>query len=37
MLNYYVEALLLRLRSQDVKDLLLRLMLLPCCFELNQK
>ena len=31
-----LKALLLRLSSQDVKGWLLRLMLLPCCFDLNQ-
>ena len=31
-----LKALLLRLSSQDVKGWLLRLMLLPCCFDLHQ-
>ena len=31
-----LKALLLRLSSQDVKGWLLGLMLLPCCFDLNQ-
>ena len=31
-----LKALLLRLNSQDVKGHLLRLMLLPCCFDLKQ-
>ena len=38
MLNYYVwDALLLRLCNQDVKGWLLRLMLLPYCFDSYQR